>query len=274
MTVDLEIICVGNELLIGKVKDTNAHYIAKQTTQFGASVKRITVIQDAISEISSAICEAIARKPKFIVTTGGLGPTFDDKTLQGVAKAFNRKLEVNSKALEIVKKKCLDHSKKRQVSTEIELTPPRVKMATLPQKTEVVNNPVGTAPGIRVEVLGTVLFALPGVPVEMEAMFNETIAPLIKQAVGSSMFCERSIFADNIIESRLAPLIDKVMSDNKEVYIKSHPMRTESKPHVELHLTIVASQEQKPAEKLAKAAKEFAILIEAEGGSVTVELEG
>jgi nicotinamide-nucleotide amidase len=55
-------------------------------------------------------------------------------------------------------------------------------MATLPQKTEVVNNPVGTAPGIRVEVLGTVLFALPGLPVEMEVMFNETIAPLIKQA--------------------------------------------------------------------------------------------
>ena len=96
---------------------------------------------------------------------------------------------------------------------------------------------------MRVDVQGTVLFALPGVPVEMEAIFNETIAPLIKQAVGSRVFCERSIFADNIMESRLAPLIDKVMSDNEEVYVKSHPMRTENKPHVELHLTIVASQE-------------------------------
>jgi molybdopterin-biosynthesis enzyme MoeA-like protein len=76
------------------------------------------------------------------------------------------------------------------------------------------------------------------------------------------------------MESSLAPLIYKVMSDNEEVYVKSHPMRAESKPHVELHLTIVASQEQKPAEKLAKAAKELASLIEAEGGSVMVELEG
>ena len=69
-------------------------------------------------------------------------------------------------------------------------------MATLPEKTEVVNNPIGTAPGVRVDLQGTVLFALPGVPSEMEAIFNETIAPLIKQAVGSSVFCERSIFAD------------------------------------------------------------------------------
>jgi molybdopterin-biosynthesis enzyme MoeA-like protein len=88
------------------------------------------------------------------------------------------------------------------------------------------------------------------------------------------VFCEQSIFADNIMESLLAPLIDKVMSDNEGIYVKSHPMRTESKPHLELHLTIVASQKQKPAEKLAKATKELASLIEAEGGSVTVELEG
>jgi nicotinamide-nucleotide amidase len=273
MTVDLEIICIGNELLIGKVKDTNAHYIAKQATKLGANVKRVTVIQDTIQEISSSVCGAIARKPQIIITTGGLGPTFDDKTLQGIAKAFSRKLEINSEALEMVKQKCLEYAKKHQLSMEIELTPPRVKMATLPQNTQVVNNPVGTAPGVRVEGQGTILFALPGVPVEMEAIFNETIAPLIRQAVGSIVFCERSIFAENIMESRLAPLIDKVMNDNDEVYVKSHPMRTENKPHIELHLVIVARQEQKPAEKLAKAAKELVSLIEADGGFVTVEIE-
>ena len=102
LTVNLEIICIGNELLIGKIKDTNAHYLAKQATQLGANVTRVTVIQDTIEEISGAINEAIARKPQFIVTTGGLGPTFDDKTLQGLAKALNLKLEVNPKALAFV----------------------------------------------------------------------------------------------------------------------------------------------------------------------------
>ena len=107
--------------------------------QLGANVKRVTVIQDTIEEIANTINEAIARKPQFIVTTGGLGPTFDDKTLQGIAKALNRKLEVNPKALAMVKQRTEEYAKKRGLPTEIELTPPRVKMATLPEKTEVVN---------------------------------------------------------------------------------------------------------------------------------------
>ena len=271
MSTTIEIICVGNELLIGKIKDTNAHYLAKQATQLGANVKRVIVIQDIVSEIASALCEAIARKPKIIITTGGLGPTFDDKTLQGLGKAIGQELEVNQEALATVKQKCVDYAKKRGLPTDIELTPPRVKMATLPKETKPVNNPIGTAPGVRFDMQETVLFILPGVPVEMEAIFSETIGPLIKQAVGNRVFCERSIFVDNIFESHLAPLIDKVMSDNLGVYVKSHPIRAENKPHMELHLTITASKEQNPEEKLLKVTKELTDLIEENGGLVTTE---
>jgi nicotinamide-nucleotide amidase len=269
MIASIEIICIGNELLIGKIKDTNAHYLAKQATQMGTNVKRVTVIQDTIPEIAQAICEAIARRPQFIITTGGLGPTFDDKTLQGLGKALGQELEVNPEALEMVKQKCVDYAKKRGLPADTELTLPRVKMATLPKKAKPVNNPIGTAPGVRSDVHGTVLFILPGVPVEMEAIFSETIAPLIKQTVGDRVFCERSIFADNIMESRLAPLIDLVMSDNFGVYVKSHPMRSENKPHIELHLTMTASKEQNPEEKLLKVAKELTALIEENDGLVT-----
>ena len=271
MSTNIEIICIGNELLIGKIKDTNAHYLAKQATLLGANVKRVTVVQDIIPEIANAICEAIARKPKFIITTGGLGPTFDDKTLQGLGKAIGQKLEVNPEALETVKQKCVDYAQKRGLPTYIELTPPRVKMATLPKETKPVNNPIGTAPGVRFDVQETVLFVLPGVPIEMEAIFSETIAPIIRQNVGDKVFCERSIFADNIFESRLAPLIDRVMSDNLGVYIKSHPIRSEDKPHMELHLTITASKEQNPEEKLLKVAKELTDLIEENAGLITTE---
>lgn len=270
MTVDMEIICIGNELLIGKIANTNATWLAKQATQLGVNVRRVTVIQDIIEEIAGTICKALERKPQFIITTGGLGPTFDDKTLQGIAKALNRKLEVNPEALEMVKQKCVEYAKKRQLPTEIELTPPRVKMATLPAGTEPVNNPIGTAPGVHVDVDGTAVFVLPGVPAEMEAIFNETIVPLLRHAVGDSMFAERSLFVDNMIESRLAPLIDQVMGDNVGVYVKSHPMRTENKPHIELHLTANLKKEEKTAEKLQKAAKELAVLIEKNGGKVTV----
>jgi molybdenum cofactor synthesis domain-containing protein len=270
MTVDMEIICVGNELLIGKTLNTNAHWLGKQATTLGVNVKRITVVQDIVDEIANVIREAIQRKPHFIISTGGLGPTFDDKTLEGIAKALNRKLEVNQKALEMVKARYAEYAETRNLP-QSEMTPARVKMTTLPEKTEPISNPIGTAPGVRVDLEGTVLFALPGVPSEMEAIFTETIASLLKQAVGNRVFGEKSIFIDNMMESRLAPLIDKVMSANKGVYIKSHPMGVENKPHIEVHLTVAAKEEERPMEMIEKAVKQLASLVEESGGKVIVE---
>ena len=105
----------------------------------------------------------------------------------------------------------------------------------------------------------------------MEAIFTETIAPLLKQAVGDRIFCEKSMFLDNMMESNLAPLIDKVMKANKGVYIKSHPMRSENKPHIEIHLTIAAEAKEKPAEKLLKAIRELTSLVKANGGEAIIE---
>jgi molybdopterin-biosynthesis enzyme MoeA-like protein len=110
----------------------------------------------------------------------------------------------------------------------------------------------------------TVLYVLPGVPAEMEAIFEETIAPEIAKSVGESVFCQRSLFVEGIFESKLAPLIDAVMKDNKGVYIKSHPLSG----HIELHLTIRARLEEKPAEMLLKAAMEIAQLIEQNSGKI------
>lgn len=269
MTINLEVICIGNELLIGKIKDTNAHYIATHATQLGANVKRVTVIQDIVEEIATTIQEALARKPQFVITTGGLGPTFDDKTFEGVAKAFNQKIVVNQEALAMVKQRYLEYAKKRHLTTEFELTQPRLKMATLPENAYPVINPVGSAPAIRVDYKGTILFVLPGVPQEAETIFESVIAPLIKQVVGSNIFCERSLFVF-MAESRLAPLIDRVMADNLGVYIKSHPLPSEYKPRVELHLTITDTQDKQPAEKLVKASQELAKMILENGG----ELQG
>src|SRR4030066_2372561 len=134
MTPEMEIICVGNELLIGKILNTNAQWLSKESTNFGITIKRITVIADNVDEIANAIQEALRRKPKFIITTGGLGPTFDDKTLEGIAKALNRKLEVNEKALEMVKEKYETYATKTETNNA-ELTQPQIKMATIPEKT-------------------------------------------------------------------------------------------------------------------------------------------
>jgi molybdenum cofactor synthesis domain-containing protein len=267
MTEEMEIVCVGNELLIGKTLNTNAQWLSKRATATGIALKRITVVADDVDEIASAVREALQRKPQFIITTGGLGPTFDDKTLEGIAKALSRKLKVSAKALQMVKEKYEAYARERRTE-KVELTQSRIKMATIPQKTEPVPNPVGTAPAVRADVDGTILFALPGVPSEMEAIFEETIVPLLKLASGGGGFYEKSINANNIMESTLAPLIDKVMQDNPGVYVKSHPKREEKRPHIEIHFSIKAKGTEKPEEKLQKATAHLSSLIGKSGGKV------
>jgi molybdenum cofactor synthesis domain-containing protein len=145
MMVDMEIVCVGNELLIGKVVNTNASWMGKRATSLGVAVKRITVVADDIEEMAAAFREVLARKPQFMITTGGLGPTFDDKTFEGVAKALNRNLAVNQEALGMVEAKYAEYAKTRNIP-EGELTPARVKMATLPEGTVPLVNPCGNCP--------------------------------------------------------------------------------------------------------------------------------
>jgi len=150
MAADMEIICVGNELLIGKVVNTNASWLGKQATSMGIAVRRITVCADNVKEMAAVFREALARKPNFIVSTGGLGPTFDDKTLQGIAEALHRRLVVNADALNMVKEKYAEYAVTRHIKVS-EMTEPRVKMATLPEGTVPLPNPVGTAPGVRAD---------------------------------------------------------------------------------------------------------------------------
>ena len=261
----MEIICVGNELLIGKVLNTNAQWLAKRSTSLGISVRRITVISDNLGEIADAVHEAMCREPKFVITTGGLGPTFDDMTLEGIANALELKLKIDQIALDMVKGKYEAFSEGKRA----ELTQPRRKMATIPDGATPLHNPVGTAPGIKLELKNTILFALPGVPSEMQAIFEETIMPTLKQASGRLSFHEKSIFADYIMESTIAPLIDKVMHDNPLVYIKSHPKGRESTPHMELHLSKSAENKKEAEVALRVAAAQLSNLITKNGGKIT-----
>jgi nicotinamide-nucleotide amidase len=269
----MEVICVGNELLIGKTLNTNATWLAKQATSLGLNVTRITVVGDDVDEIGKALREALHRKPKFILTTGGLGPTFDDKTLQGISKGLNRRLEVNNKALKMVLQKYETHFQQGEIE-KVELTPARVKMATLPKGAKPLLNPVGTAPAVVVRTRGTYIIALPGVPPEMQAIFNESLAALIKKKAGKNAFYESSIYAENIMESNLAPLIDQAMQENPCVYIKSHvytnsPVQIEGqKSLIELHFSTTAEDPKTAENRLEKAESQLFELLRKNGGKV------
>ncbi|UCC58198.1 MAG: nicotinamide mononucleotide deamidase-related protein [Candidatus Bathyarchaeum sp.] len=267
MDQSVEIICVGNELLIGKTLNTNAQWLAKRITTLGLTTRRVTVVDDDIDEISRGIKDAIQRNTGFLITTGGLGPTFDDKTLEGLAKALGRRIEINEEALKMVKEKYLSYAQEGRIDVA-ELTPPRVKMAKLPEGATPLFNPVGTAPAVVVEHESVTIIALPGVPSEMKSIFDMSVASVLKQAACGVTFFETSIEATKVVESEIAPLIDKVMHNNPYVYIKSHPKGAERVSRIEFHLSTTAKDSSTARKRVSRALLQLSELIQEKGGKI------
>ena len=265
MSTPVEILCIGTELLIGKTLNTNAHWLAKRITSLGLNVRRITNVPDEIDEMSQVIRETLQRKPLFVITSGGLGPTFDDKTLEGVAKALGCETEVNNDALRMIEEKYKRYVEEGRIE-KFELTPPRVKMARLPKGAKPLFNPVGTAPGVIMKHWNTTVIALPGVPSEMMAIFEDSVVPLLKAAAGDKMFFETSLDVRGVMESDVAPLIDQVMHDNPYVYVKSHPTPGEKVPHLELHLSTTAENSDTARTRVSRALIQLSELIKQKGG--------
>ena len=264
---EVEIISVGNELLIGKVVNTNAQWLARRCTTLGMKVRRITVVGDSLEEISSAVKEALSRRPRFIITTGGLGPTFDDKTLEGIALCLGRELKVDGDALNMVKDAYRRLVEEGRIEG-YELTPHRVKMARLPEGAKPLANPVGVAPGVAMNVDGTTIIALPGVPAEMKAIFEESVAQMIRDAAGDATFFEASLLAYGVVESDLAPIVEEAMKANPYVYIKSHPRWAGRTPYIELHLSTTAEDSNTARKRLSSVIVMLTEMIKQAGGSV------
>ena len=226
-----EIIAIGNELLIGHTLDTNSHWIAKQLTKHGWILQRITVIRDSLPAIREAVNEALQRTPNVLITLGGLGPTHDDMTLKGVALALRMKLALNADALAMIK------ARYKKLETTTGLTSFRKKMATLPIGAQPLPNPVGTAPGVLIKRGGSRLVSLPGVPSEMKAIFHGSIIPLLK---GSSQQAPAEVYLDlvGIVESALAPALNKTRNAFPGLYFKSHARGHETgiRSLIQLHI--------------------------------------
>jgi molybdenum cofactor synthesis domain-containing protein len=218
--MDVEILAIGDELLLGLTRDANAHWLSQQITNAGGSVRRITIVGDDEQEISLVIKDSIARKPDWLIISGGLGPTHDDKTVQGVADAFGKLVVVDSVAIEMLKKSYA------RLSTNLELNQFRLKMAKIPEGSIPIQNPVGSAPSILMETAsGTNIACLPGVPKEMEAVFLESILPRLANTIGEYYVLHTNYETTGVTEAMLAPILSEIIHSNptQSIYLKSHP---------------------------------------------------
>ncbi len=262
-------LAVGRELLIGRTLNTNAHWIGKRLALMGTMIKLMTTSDDDLGEISRALTASLSRHPDFLLVLGGLGPTPDDMTLNGIAKGLGRKMELNREALSLIRA----HYAKRGMK-DIEITPARRKMSVIPEGARPLINEVGTAPGVTLVTEGTVVFCLPGVPVEMRSMFRRSVESEIQVKVGKLHRKAITLKVEGVYESAMAPLIQRELERNPGAYIKSHPRGIkEGVSRIELDIVFV-NEKKGDAERVSSGIACRMIEKIRNGGGVVKSVKG
>ncbi len=194
------IIIIGDEILSGKTKDDNSFFMAQELWSHGIYLRRICVIPDSIEDIAETIRD-FSEKFDYVFTSGGIGPTHDDVTIEGISRAFNVKPVIDKTLKEFLEAK------------QGSLTPEQLKMAEVPNGAELITDGTIGFPLIKFKNI----FIFPGVPQLLRKKFF----------VIEKLFNEPRIYLKNIFinesESNIAPLLNEIVKKYKDVKIGSYP---------------------------------------------------
>ncbi len=209
-----EILCVGTEILLGDIVNTNAAYISKQLAALGINVFHQSVVGDNPQRLAESLREALDRCD-IVITTGGLGPTCDDLTKETAAQVMGLPMEENAEELERITEyfRMLDRP----------MTDNNKKQALIPRGAAVLKNDRGTAPGILIERDGKILALLPGPPGEMRPMLDNELAPVLAK-YSEKTFVSRTVHIFNVgesaVESRLHSLMNSLENPTLAPYAR------------------------------------------------------
>lgn len=195
----VEIICIGDELLIGQTINTNVSWIGFEFMNYGVKVNFSSVIKDSRADIIYSLDVAINRSD-LVIITGGLGPTKDDITKNVLSEYFNSELEINKDVLKRVK----EYFDKRK----LKILDVNINQALVPKGSTVLMNDLGTAPGMWFDIKDKVVISLPGVPYEMKEIMKKQVFPLLKNKFKFQSLFQRTILFQGVGESYIANIID------------------------------------------------------------------
>ncbi len=193
--MNIEIITIGDELLIGQVVDTNSAWISSKMSNAGFDVTYITSIKDRKEAIYNAVEDGFERAD-ILLLTGGNGPTKDDITKNTLCKFFDEELIFDNEVLKNIEAQLKEKN--------IEINELTRNQAYVPQKSTVIQNRVGTAPILWFEKDGKILISMPGVPFEMRWAMNEEIIPRLTKRFQTKRFLKEVFYTHGITESGLA----------------------------------------------------------------------
>jgi nicotinamide-nucleotide amidase len=206
-----EVICVGTEMLLGEILNSNAQYLAQELAILGIPHYFQTVVGDNISRIHQVL-ELACGRSQVLIFTGGLGPTPDDLTTEAIAQFFNTPLIEKPEILEDIAEKFARRGR--------EMSPSNRKQALIPEGAMILPNPTGSAPGMIWQPRPNLtILTFPGVPKEMHVMWEETAVPFLRgQGWGEATIYSRVLRFWGIAESTLAERVDEFLKlDNPTV---------------------------------------------------------
>lgn len=231
--MNVELICIGTELLLGEIVNTNAAYIAKRLAEEGMNLYYECVVGDNAKRLKEVIALASSRSD-IIITTGGLGPTKDDLSKEVIASYFEKKLVFNEIAYENVMKRL-----KANVKDDI-ISENNRKQAFVPEDSIIYYNEYGTAPGFQINEKHQSIIVLPGPPNEMKPMFETYVVPFI-QSLSPFCFVRSEIKTHGIKESMIDELLhDFITQTNPTVATYAKPYGTNIRVLSSHHDQIIA----------------------------------
>ena len=239
-----ELICVGTELLLGNILNTNAKYLSEKCAELGLSLYYQSVVGDNPERLKEMAKLAFSRSD-VIIFTGGLGPTNDDLTKEVVAEAMGLSLVYDEKAAE-------DMLALFRNFKEVKFTENNYKQAYVPEGSSVLYNRNGTAPGILAEKDGKCAILLPGSPKEMQPMFEEYCVPYFEKRSG---FCIHSAMVKmiGIGESAAADRLSDLLEESRNPTVAPYAKQTQ----VHLRVTARAANEDACKELIAPVLAEI-----------------
>ncbi len=218
------ILAIGDELLSGRTRDANTHFLAGWLTERGVALCEARIVGDEEADIAAALNTLRARYD-YVFTSGGIGPTHDDITVEAIAAAFGVPVMEHPKAIALIRSWYQSRGE--------EVTPARARMARTPQGAVLIDNPVSGAPGVRV---GNV-FVMAGVP----RIFQGMLAAIDSEIERGVKIHSRAATAVGLPESNIAEQLREIQSAIKDVAIGSYPIDGDEKG-----VTVIA-RSQSPA---------------------------
>ena len=199
--MQVELLTVGSELLSGATLNTNAVELARRLAGLGLPCRRQLAVSDDPVHLREALQEALGRA-RLLVITGGLGPTFDDRTVDAIAAVTGRPLVWRP---DIARRVRRFYSRRRR-----RLQQAALRQARVPRGAEPLPNPIGTAPGIWLPLPSAILVALPGVPAEMRAMWDRSVAPRLRRLPGRQLAITRTLRTAGMVELSIEAVLRRL----------------------------------------------------------------